>query len=107
MVRIFAAVLAVFAFSTIAAAAVTPYPPSFKSQTIAANGTKLFVRVGGAGPAVVLLHGFGDTSDMWAPIAVKLAAAHTVIVPDLRGMGLSAHPDTGYSKKNQAPILRA
>ena len=102
MVRIFAAAFAVVAFSIAAIAAVVPYPPSFKSQTIATNGTKLFVRVGGKGPAVVLLHGFGDSSDMWEPIAVKLAASHTVIVPDLRGMGLSAHPDTGYTKKNQA-----
>jgi pimeloyl-ACP methyl ester carboxylesterase len=50
----------------------------------------------------VLLHGFGDTGDMWAPLAAKLVANHTVIVPDLRGMGLSAHPDTGYTKKNEA-----
>jgi len=32
----------------------------------------------------------------------KLVATHTVIVPDLRGMGLSAHPDTGYTKANEA-----
>jgi pimeloyl-ACP methyl ester carboxylesterase len=50
----------------------------------------------------VMLHGFGDTGDMWAPIAAKLMKDHTVVVPDLRGMGLSAHPDTGYTKKNQA-----
>ena len=54
------------------------------------------------GPAVVMLHGFGDTGDMWAPAAAVLAKDHTVVVPDLRGMGLSAHPDTGYTKKNQA-----
>jgi pimeloyl-ACP methyl ester carboxylesterase len=52
--------------------------------------------------AVVLLHGFGDTGDMWAPLAAVLVKSHTVIVPDLRGMGLSEHPDTGYTKKNQA-----
>jgi len=39
---------------------------------------------------------------MWAPLAKVLVKDHTVIVPDLRGMGLSAHPDTGYTKKNQA-----
>jgi pimeloyl-ACP methyl ester carboxylesterase len=69
---------------------------------VATNGTSLYVRVGGSGPAVVLLHGFGDTGDMWAPLAADLAKDHTVIVPDLRGMGLSAHPDAGYTKKNQA-----
>ena len=84
------------------ALAVEPFPTSFKTQTVKTNGTELHVRVGGQGPAVVFLHGFGDTGDMWAPIAAKLVANHTVIVPDLRGMGLSAHPDTGYTKKNQA-----
>jgi len=69
---------------------------------VESNGTSLHVRVGGQGPAVVLLHGFGDSGDMWAPLAAVLVKNHTVIVPDLRGMGLSAHPDTGYTKKNQA-----
>ncbi len=84
------------------AARVLPYPASFKARSIATNGTTLYVRVGGHGPAVVLLHGFGDSGDMWQPLAVKLAKDHTVIVPDLRGMGLSAHPGTGYTKKNEA-----
>jgi len=87
--------------ATAAAAAVLPYPASFKTQTIATNGTRLFVRVGGRGPAVVLLHGYGETGDMWQPLAVRLARDHTVVVPDLRGMGLSAHPAAGYDKKNQ------
>jgi pimeloyl-ACP methyl ester carboxylesterase len=71
-------------------------------QMVSTNGTSLYVRVGGKGPAVVLLHGFGDTGDMWEPLAAVLVTDHTVIVPDLRGMGLSAHPDTGYTKTNQA-----
>jgi pimeloyl-ACP methyl ester carboxylesterase len=84
------------------ALAVEDFPAAFKTQTIKTNGTEIYVRSGGSGPAVVLLHGFGDTGDMWAPLAKVLARDHTVIVPDLRGMGLSAHPDTGYTKKNQA-----
>lgn len=83
-------------------AAIEPFPPSFKTQMVETNGTSLYVRLGGKGPAVVLLHGFGDTGDMWAPLAAVLVKDHTVIVPDLRGMGMSAHPDTGYTKKNQA-----
>ena len=59
------------------------------------------MRVGGKGPAVVLLHGYGETGDMWAPLAAKLARDHTVIVPDLRGMGLSERPAGGYDKKTQ------
>jgi pimeloyl-ACP methyl ester carboxylesterase len=81
---------------------VDPFPSGFKKQEIATNGTTIHVRVGGHGPAVLLLHGFGDTGDMWAPLAAALAKNRTIIVPDLRGMGLSAHPDTGYTKKNQA-----
>ncbi|MGB7885245.1 MAG: alpha/beta hydrolase [Xanthobacteraceae bacterium] len=56
----------------------------------------------GKDPAVVLLHGFGDTGDMWAPVATALCKDHTVVVPDLRGMGLSPHPPGGYDKKTQA-----
>jgi pimeloyl-ACP methyl ester carboxylesterase len=84
------------------ALAVEPFPPSFHTQEINTNGTTLHVRIGGQGPAVVMLHGFGDTGDMWAPAAAALSKNHMVVVPDLRGMGLSAHPDTGYTKKNQA-----
>ncbi len=84
------------------ALAIEPFPAAFKTREIATNGTTLHVRIGGSGPAVVLLHGFGDTGDMWALIAAKLVAGHTVIVPDLRGMGLSAHPDSGYTKVNEA-----
>src|SRR5215469_6669388 len=84
------------------AARVEPFPPSFHTQMMAANGTHLYVRVGGKGPAVVMLHGFADTGDMWAPVAAELAKTHTVIVPDLRGMGLSDHPGTGYTKANEA-----
>ena len=97
------AAAAFFAFVTMTAvAAITPFPATFTTQMVQTNGTSLNVRVGGKGPAVVLLHGFGDTGDMWAPIAAVLVKDHMVIVPDLRGMGLSAHPDTGYTKKNQA-----
>src|SRR6202045_433713 len=85
-----------------AAAIVQPYPTSFSVEEIRANGTTLHVRVGGSGPAVVLLHGFGDTGDMWAPLAASLAADHTVIVPDLRSMGLSAVTEHGFEKANQA-----
>jgi pimeloyl-ACP methyl ester carboxylesterase len=85
-----------------AAAKIQPFPPGTRTQEMSTNGTLLHVRIGGQGPAVVLLHGFGDTGDMWAPLATVLIKDHTVIVPDLRGMGLSAHPETGYEKVAQA-----
>ena len=77
------------------------FPTSFRTKNIKANGATIHVRVGGKGPAVVLLHGFGDTGDMWAPVAKALYEDHTVVVPDLRGMGLSSHPKDGYDKKTQ------
>ena len=76
--------------------------PGFQVREIATNGTTIHVRAGGSGPAVVLLHGYGETGDMWAPLAVDLARDHTVVVPDLRGMGLSSKPKGGFDKKNQA-----
>jgi pimeloyl-ACP methyl ester carboxylesterase len=82
--------------------AIEPFPSSFHTQEINTNGTTLHVRIGGQGPAVIMLHGFADTGDMWAPAAAVLVKDHMVVIPDLRGMGLSAHPDTGYTKKNQA-----
>jgi len=78
------------------------FPPTFRSRNIKTNGATLHVRVGGKGPAVVMLHGFGDTGDMWAPVAAILVEDQTVVVPDLRGMGLSSHPQNGYDKKTQA-----
>jgi pimeloyl-ACP methyl ester carboxylesterase len=90
-----------------AAAAIQPFPASFKTQTIHAGDADLHVVSGGHGPAVVLLHGFGDSGAMWSPLASRLAANHTVIVPDLRGMGLSSHPAGGYDKWTQAGDIRA
>jgi len=81
---------------------VPPYPSSFRTQEIPTRGATIHVRVGGSGPAVVLLHGFGDTGDMWAPVAAELVREHRVVVPDLRGMGLSSKPEGGYDKKTQA-----
>jgi pimeloyl-ACP methyl ester carboxylesterase len=77
------------------------YPKTFRGRQIATSGSKLYVRVGGSGPTVVLLHGYGETGDMWVPLAKDLAPRHTVVVPDLRGMGLSAKPAAGYDKKTQ------
>ena len=58
-----------------AAAQVQPFPASFHIRRIATNGTTLYTRIGGTGPAV-LLHGYGETGDMWSPLAAKLAANH-------------------------------
>jgi pimeloyl-ACP methyl ester carboxylesterase len=101
MLRFFIGVLGALAVAIPAAAQVQPFPASFRTQEIETNGVTLHVRVGGKGLAVVLLHGYGETGDMWAPLATALMHDHTVIVPDLRGMGLSSHPASGYDKKTQ------
>jgi pimeloyl-ACP methyl ester carboxylesterase len=100
LMRLFG-VLGALAITLPAAAQLQPFPASFRTQEINSNGTQIFVRVGGKGPAVVLLHGYGETGDMWAPLAAALVHDHTVVVPDLRGMGLSSHPADGYDKKTQ------
>lgn len=91
----------------VAHAQVEPFPAGFQTRTVVANGTQIYVRSGGSGPAVILIHGFGDTGDMWVPLAKDLVRDHTVIVPDLRGMGLSAKAADGYDKWNQAADMRA
>lgn len=107
MIRLLLMACLLAGFSLAATAAVQPFPPSFRVQDIQVDGATIHVRVGGKGPAVVLLHGFGDTGDMWAPLAADLARNHTVVVPDLRGMGLSSHPEDGYDKRTQAADIRS
>src|SRR4051812_44327106 len=85
-----------------ALAKIEKFPAAMRTQMIeTSGGAKIYVRVGGSGPAVVMLHGFADTGDMWAPLATAMIKDHTVIVPDLRGMGLSSLPPSGYDKKTQ------
>ena len=79
-----------------------PFPAVMQTRTIETNGTSIHVRVGGHGPAVVMLHGFGTTGDMWGHLATALIEDHMIVAPDLRGLGLSSKPDRGYDKKNQA-----
>jgi len=107
MLRLFLGALYAFAVVLPVAAQVHPFPASFRMQNIATDGATIHIRVGGNGPTVVLLHGFGDTGDMWAPLAADLARDHTVVVPDLRGMGLSSKPSGGYDKRTQAADVRS
>lgn len=91
-----------------AAAAQPSLPSAFKAQTVASpEGADIFVRSGGSGPVVVLLHGYAETSDSWGPLAADLVKSYTVVVPDLRGIGRSSRPAGGYDKKTQAADIRA
>ncbi|MGO4394057.1 alpha/beta fold hydrolase [Variovorax sp. M-6] len=76
--------------------------PGFEARDAEVNGTLIHYRVGGTGPAVVLLHGYAETSHMWNPLMPLLARDHTVIAADLRGAGRSSKPEGGYDKKNMA-----
>jgi len=75
---------------------------NFSERFAEVNGTRLHYLIGGKGSPVVLLHGYAETSHMWRPIMPLLAQHHTVIVPDLRGAGGSAKPESGYDKKTMA-----
>src|SRR5271156_1254979 len=99
MFRVTAAIAGALLACAPAIAEVQPFPTDFHTREITANGVRIHVSVGGSGTAVVLLHGYGETGDMWAPLAAVLEPTHTVIVPVLRGMGLSSLPAGGYDKK--------
>jgi pimeloyl-ACP methyl ester carboxylesterase len=71
------------------------------------NGTSLHYRTGGSGPAVVLLHGVPKTSYHWRHLVPKLTAQHTVVVPDLRGLGDSARPADGYDSATMSEDVAA
>src|ERR1700694_358179 len=86
--------------SAYSAAAQPSLPSTLKSRTVASpEGADIFVRSGGSGPVVVLLHGYAETSDSWAPLAAEVVKSYTVVVPDLRGIGRSSRPAGGYDKK--------
>src|SRR3984885_5088115 len=79
-----------------------PFPEGVYRKDFKTDDVTIHPRIGGRGPAVVMLHGFGTTGDMWAPVAGALVDTHTVIAPDLRGLGLSSKPSGGYDKKTQS-----
>jgi haloacetate dehalogenase len=79
----------------------------FEQRRVAAGGTEINLRLGGAGPALLLLHGYPQTHVMWHRIAPRLAERFTVVCADLRGYGDSGRPPAGadhagYSKRAMA-----
>src|SRR6478735_5940906 len=70
---------------------------NYQSQTADVNGVKIHYLKAGTGKKVlVLLHGFGETSNMWIPVFDEFGKTYTIIAPDLRGLGNSSKPTTGY-----------
>jgi haloacetate dehalogenase len=71
-------------------------------KTVRANGIRINAWVGGAGPAVLLLHGYPQTAQMWRKVAPRLLSRFSVVCPDLRGYGDSDKPRDGYDKRTMA-----
>lgn len=74
----------------------------FETRKVRANGVDLHVVEAGTGDPVILLHGYPQSGESWRLIAPELARSHRIVVPDLRGMGLSAAPARGYDLKTVA-----
>jgi len=70
------------------------------------DGVRIHYLIGGAGPPVVLLHGYPETWYAWRKVMPLLAAQYTVVAPDLRGFGDSSHPAGGYDRKTMAGDIR-
>jgi pimeloyl-ACP methyl ester carboxylesterase len=66
------------------------------------NGITMHYVMGGEGDAIVLLHGWPQTWYEWRDIMPVLANNYTVVVPDLRGLGDSSKPATGYDANTTA-----
>lgn len=66
------------------------------------DGLRMHYMTAGQGDAVILLHGYAETSLMWRPIMPVLAERFMVIAPDLPGIGDSAIPKDGMDMKTAA-----
>jgi pimeloyl-ACP methyl ester carboxylesterase len=75
---------------------------TFSHHIASVNGIQLHYLIGGQGDPIVLLHGWPQTWYEWDHIMAALAKNYTVIVPDLRGLGDSSKPVTGYDGKTTA-----
>lgn len=80
---------------------------SIVSHDSQVDGLRLHYLMAGHGPAVVLLHGYTQTSRMWKPIIPLLAEKFTVIAPDLPGIGDSEIPANGLDMKTAAVRMHA
>lgn len=70
---------------------------SRRGSVVRANGVDVHWVEAGSGPALVLLHGLGDSHLTWSRVMKSLARSHRVLVPDLVGHGLSGRPNVTYS----------
>jgi pimeloyl-ACP methyl ester carboxylesterase len=80
----------------------SPLLDGFRHQVFDAEGVKIHAVIGGAGPPLVLVHGFPQTWWAWHKVMPLLAERHTVVAVDLRGAGDSDAPASGYDKATMA-----
>lgn len=90
---------------------VTTMFQGFAERRVTSDDADLYVRVGGSGPPLLLLHGYPQTHVMWHAVAPRLARRFTVVLADLRGYGRSRGPKPdpehrGYSKRVMAEDAR-
>ncbi|MGI9087451.1 MAG: alpha/beta fold hydrolase [Chthoniobacterales bacterium] len=90
------------ALTLAAAAGAEPGGKAITERTAEIDGLKLHYLTAGHGPALILLHGYAETSRMWRPIIPLLAERFTVIAPDLPGIGDSGIPTDGIDMKTSA-----
>jgi haloacetate dehalogenase len=81
--------------------------PGFAERRIATKGAEIFLRTGGSGPPLLLLHGYPQTHVSWHKVAPELARHCTLVIADLRGYGASSTPPGDaehrvYSKRAMA-----
>src|SRR4051794_17243611 len=84
--------------------------PGFASECINTASGRIFARVGGNGPPLLLLHGFSETHVMWHRVAPQLADAFTLVIADLPGYGWSDMPESdekhvAYTKRAMAATM--
>jgi haloacetate dehalogenase len=84
--------------------------PGFASRSIDTSIGKIFARLGGEGPPLLLLHGYPQTHVMWRRVAPALAKRFTLVIPDLPGYGNSPAPEGGadhapYNKRAMAAVM--
>jgi pimeloyl-ACP methyl ester carboxylesterase len=103
------AVVFLFGFSGCAGRFHPEPPPGAPegSKFVEADGVKVRYRAVGSGPAVLLLHGYGSSLEIWGPVADALAKKHRVIAIDLKGFGFTGRPAGDYSPSAQARMAWA
>ena len=80
---------------------------NYQSHTANLGNVKIhYLKAGTGKKTLVLIHGFGDTSHMWIPLFDEFGTDYTILAPDMRGLGDSSRPATGYEKKTIAADIR-